>query len=84
MGQTLQRHLGHRGGLLPGQYCVEPDVNLPHVKVTSLCCPSCGIIEKLGNGHVIDRQGRVTPSWSCVTVTCSFWEWLELEGWGER
>jgi hypothetical protein len=81
VGQTLQRHLGHRGGLLPGQYCVQPDVNLPDHKVTHICCPECGGIERLGNGHVVDRQGRVTPSWKCPTVTCPFREWIELQDW---
>jgi hypothetical protein len=82
VGQILQRHLGDRGGLLPGQYCTEPDYDGDGLRVTHLCCSQCGGIERLGGGHVVDRQGRVTPSWKCPTATCSFWEWLELESWG--
>jgi hypothetical protein len=82
VGQILQRHLGDRGGLLPGQYCTEPDYDGDGLRVTHLCCSQCGGIERLGSGHIVDRQGRVTPSWKCPTATCSFWEWLELESWG--
>ncbi len=79
MGLRLQRHLGDVAGLQPGQYTSRV---APLVGKVALCCPACGAIETLGDKHTIDGAGRVTPAFHCPTVTCNFFEWLELESHG--
>lgn len=83
MGRRLQRYLGAIYELSPGQFVTDPDfasdVDGP---VVFVCCPGCGAVARLDE-YKVDVGGRVTPIWTCQTVTCSLREWLELESWRE-
>lgn len=80
MGLRFSRHLGLPATLDPKQWTDRTASGNPAVM-----CPSCGgISEVVQPAHVIDREGRVTPSWKCPTETCSFWEWVELEAFAEE
>lgn len=84
MGVRLQRLLGETRGLEAGQYCVlvEPTLagDLSHVYV---CCPCCGGVRDLRDRQ-IDTAGRVSPAFACPTETCAFFEFIELESWGDH
>ena len=77
MGVRLRQNLGDVSALEPGEYTARV---APLVGKVALRCPGCGALDTLADKHVIDRGGRVTPAYRCPTATCSFWEWLELDG----
>lgn len=84
MGLRLQRHLGTRDGLLPGQFCTDFLKHAPgRMCLVHVCCPGCGGIDALSPDHLVERGGQVSPAWKCPTATCPFWEWLVLESFGE-
>jgi hypothetical protein len=84
MGVRLQRNLTSRGSLASGQYFTDVLKHQPGQMCTVYaCCPSCGSIGAIPPGHVINIGGKVVPAWKCSNEACSFFEFVELEGWGE-
>lgn len=53
------------------------------VPSANLACPRCGYRAGLGHGtnHEIAPDGTVSPSVVCDTPSCSFHEYIKLEGW---
>lgn len=81
MAVILYRRLdGRIIDLQGGEYMV---VETEHGRVVTLCCPICGSIEPLGDHHVVDSSGLVTPAFRCATATCAFHDWLALESYGD-
>lgn len=78
MGVRLQRHLGPVGSLEPAQWTFETASGSP-----AICCPGCGGVSDVDDLKAIDSGGRITPAWSCPTVTCPFFDYVTLEGWAE-
>ena len=84
MGVRLQRHLGTRDDLSPGQFCVDVLNHAPgQMCIVHIACPGCGGVDALSPDHVIERGGKVVPAWKCPTETCAFHDWIELESYGE-
>lgn len=77
MGLRLSRFLGAIESLSPGQFVTDTTT-----LITWICCPICGRIVTLG-GHVVSRSGQVTPAWKCPDETCAFFDWIELDSWGQ-
>lgn len=46
-----------------------------------LCCPLCGGVGRLDDGHAITSDGLVTPSVACHAAGCGFHAEIRLEGW---
>lgn len=46
-----------------------------------LCCPLCGGVGRLDDGHVVGPDGLVTPSVECMAARCGFHDTVQLEGW---
>ena len=62
-----------------GQY--RPSVNsAAHGgRGAQLCCPVCERRISLGDCHVIDDKGQVSPSFVCTHKNCTFHQTIELE-----
>lgn len=76
MGEVFQRHLGQVLDLLPRQYTTTDGR-------VSIRCPLCGSIDTL-KADTIDPSGRVAYRYECLTVTCSYRQFLTLESWGPQ
>lgn len=83
MAVRFQRHLGSVSTLSPGQFTTEPLRHSPgRMIAVTLACPTCGGIVEISKTHVVARDGRVTPAVECP-FTCSFYDWVELDSYGE-
>lgn len=84
MAVRLQRFLGRIDGLDPGQFMTDPLVHTPGMMIsTIICCPGCSFITPLSEHYEVEKGGLVTPAFTCPSETCSFFDWLELSGWGD-
>ena len=63
-------------GKEPGTWRYGPDEGEAY-----LVCPGCGFDSLLN--HEIGPDGTVSPSVACPITTCSFHDWICLDGWGE-
>lgn len=85
MGLQLKRNLTSVEALQPGEYFVQ---HMRHTEkacvAVAVCCPSCGSISALSDDHEIKRGGLVVPIWSCPAAPCAVFEWLDLDGFGEK
>ncbi len=71
MGQRLNRQLGAPANMIAGEHCRDAGLVL-------ICCPLCGTVTPLDDTkHIVSRDGKVTPAWSCPA--CPAHEWIELE-----
>jgi hypothetical protein len=75
MAIRFARLLGPVTALEPGEYTLETASGRPAVR-----CPGCGSIDEV-TGTI--SAGRVLEAYRCETPTCSFHEWIELQGYGE-
>lgn len=83
MGARLQRHLGPIATMDPGQWTSDPARHRTGTMITVFVgCPACGGVHEL-EAHRVQQGGAVLGAWTCPTATCSFQEFIDLEGWGE-
>lgn len=73
--QVLTRH--EAGGMRRGTWRADAGGGPPW-----LCCPMCGGVGRLDDGHAITADGLVTPSVECTAERCGFHETVRLDGWG--
>jgi hypothetical protein len=83
MSYRIPRYLGPAVSLPNGFYTREPQRLISGDVVAIVRCIECGAVLELGAEHTFDRAGTVTPVFGCSTESCSWFEWLVLDGWGE-
>jgi hypothetical protein len=49
-------------------------------RIALVTCPDCGNSASL-RGHTIRADGCVEPSLDCPHDSCTFHDWVKLEGW---
>lgn len=75
MAIRLQRHLGPVASIEPGQWTAETASGKP-----AICCPACSCVYEIP-GHI--DMGKVALAYLCQSGECPFYEWIELEAYGE-
>jgi len=83
VGQRFQRLLANTDDRLePGQYvnCIYEHIAGCSSKVV-ICCAQCGTKKVLDAAFKIGKRGKVEPAVACSG--CSFFDLIELDGWGE-
>jgi hypothetical protein len=74
VADVFQRHLGKVLELQPKQYTTADGR-------VSIRCPVCGSIDTI-KPETIDPSGLVARRYTCLTVTCPYAEYVQLESWG--
>lgn len=73
MADVYQRLLGPAKELDAGQYTTVGGY-------VSIACKKCGSVAALA--HPVEASGRVGRAFACLTVTCGYREYVQLEAWG--